>query len=961
MAKQEVRADLLLGRDTLSPGLIKAGRAAADAGGNVKDLSDKLRHLSDRTYDARLGLKGDKETGQTLDKLTAQLLRLSQRKVDPEVDLEGYLRTRAQITGIELALDRLDAKRTRIQIAVDKVAGLGFLQPGALGAAISLLPTLIPLTATVAAGAAAIGASFGAAAIGAAGFGLVAKSVLSEAASDSQKLQALQSSQAQQLASLQTRLGEATTKAQRRSLEQQIANLKASQARQRAALTEGWSKGYRDLLTNYQQFQDKWERISKSIAVPTLNVWLPVLTRGLQFLKPLIKPVADAFTLWGISLNTYFRDPAAAKHIKDMAAAFGNFAAQQLFRIGQFIKDIGQGIFNLGKDFAASGANFSSFGVWLSGIGDAFLKWSRSKKARDDVQGFMKFLHDEGPVVKGILSDLGKLLPGIFAGATTVGTLELQALGDFLNLIAGLPKGWQKGLTEAVGALLLLSKLGVVKVGLKLTGWSLAGSAATGAAEGAAGAGGTLAALQKSTGLKWVFRAGIAVALTELLVKPVLQQQSSGKGKNWWDNPFGTDKGKGALNSWQDLWHDIEHIFDTGRHWVAASWDRTWNDTIGKAERFGKAVVDSFKADWHDIAHVFDTMRHGIATAWDTIWRNTVTRAGRGVSDVAGKFRDMRGAATSILGNLRGQSATVWDTIWRNTVTRARNGIADVVGWFHRLPPSVRQALWGLGHMLYGVSHASLTDFLSGFRAVGGSVLKWLGGFVSSVISKVKSLLGIGSPSSVFHDIGVNMMRGLERGIKASAHKAANAARSAAQGATGAFADTGARSGSARLAQSFAASVLPRGWSFPALLSLWNQESGWNAYAVNPSSGAYGIPQSLGHGHPYNLGDYKAQIMWGINYIAGRYGSSQAAWAHEVAYNWYDKGGWLPPGLSLALNTTGRPEQVISGRGAGAPTPVVLEIRSSGRRADDLLVELIRDAVRVRGGGNVQAALGKRH
>ena len=63
--------------------------------------------------------------------------------------------------------------------------------------------------------------------------------------------------------------------------------------------------------------------------------------------------------------------------------------------------------------------------------------------------------------------------------------------------------------------------------------------------------------------------------------------------------------------------------------------------------------------------------------------------------------------------------------------------------------------------------------------------------------------------------------------------------------------------------------------AWPDLIKLWNQESGWSAYAVNPSSGAYGIPQSLGHGHPYNLGDYKAQIEWGINYIAGRYGNSQ--------------------------------------------------------------------------------------
>lgn len=80
---------------------------------------------------------------------------------------------------------------------------------------------------------------------------------------------------------------------------------------------------------------------------------------------------------------------------------------------------------------------------------------------------------------------------------------------------------------------------------------------------------------------------------------------------------------------------------------------------------------------------------------------------------------------------------------------------------------------------------------------------------------------------------------------------------------------------------------------WPDLQKLWTQESGWNANSVNSSSGAYGIPQSLGHGHPYSLGDARAQIAWGLNYIKGRYGTPAAAWAHEVANNWYSGGGLL--------------------------------------------------------------------
>jgi hypothetical protein len=70
---------------------------------------------------------------------------------------------------------------------------------------------------------------------------------------------------------------------------------------------------------------------------------------------------------------------------------------------------------------------------------------------------------------------------------------------------------------------------------------------------------------------------------------------------------------------------------------------------------------------------------------------------------------------------------------------------------------------------------------------------------------------------------------------------------------------------------------------------LWTRESGWNADAVNTTSGAYGIPQALPsvHGHPYSLGDWRRQIRWGHRYILRRYGSPCSAWGHEQAAGWY--------------------------------------------------------------------------
>jgi len=86
------------------------------------------------------------------------------------------------------------------------------------------------------------------------------------------------------------------------------------------------------------------------------------------------------------------------------------------------------------------------------------------------------------------------------------------------------------------------------------------------------------------------------------------------------------------------------------------------------------------------------------------------------------------------------------------------------------------------------------------------------------------------------------------------------------------------------------------GWGsdeqWAALENLWTRESGWNYRAENPSSGAYGIPQSLPGSKMAAAGkDWRTnpetQIRWGLDYIKARYGGPKRAWAFFQANNWY--------------------------------------------------------------------------
>lgn len=77
-----------------------------------------------------------------------------------------------------------------------------------------------------------------------------------------------------------------------------------------------------------------------------------------------------------------------------------------------------------------------------------------------------------------------------------------------------------------------------------------------------------------------------------------------------------------------------------------------------------------------------------------------------------------------------------------------------------------------------------------------------------------------------------------------------------------------------------------------ALEQLWTRESGWNHLAVNPSSGATGIPQSLPGNKMASAGadwqtNPQTQIRWGLGYIKDRYTTPLGAWAHFLDKNWY--------------------------------------------------------------------------
>jgi len=163
---------------------------------------------------------------------------------------------------------------------------------------------------------------------------------------------------------------------------------------------------------------------------------------------------------------------------------------------------------------------------------------------------------------------------------------------------------------------------------------------------------------------------------------------------------------------------------------------------------------------------------------------------------------------------------------------------------------------------------------------------------------------------------------------------------------------TGSVVANGALQQMIAATAAQFGWGGSQLAAInWiiSHESGGNPNAQNPTSTAYGLFQFLNSTWASVGGsktsDPAAQILYGLRYIASRYGSPTGAQAFWQSHGWYDQGGILQPGTTLATNNTGRPEAILT----QSQLATLTASRSQGLTASDIIALL--DARDGGGGG----------
>lgn len=101
-------------------------------------------------------------------------------------------------------------------------------------------------------------------------------------------------------------------------------------------------------------------------------------------------------------------------------------------------------------------------------------------------------------------------------------------------------------------------------------------------------------------------------------------------------------------------------------------------------------------------------------------------------------------------------------TGFRDNAIRAATG---VLKWFQDLPGNIGNALAGAGQWLVQTGRDIINGLLGGIQEMIGNVGKTIADGLAGAVQGAKDFLGIKSPSTVFHAIGINTMQGYVDGV----------------------------------------------------------------------------------------------------------------------------------------------------------------------------------------------------
>ena len=314
---------------------------------------------------------------------------------------------------------------------------------------------------------------------------------------------------------------------------------------------------------------------------------------------------------------------------------------------------------------------------------------------------------------------------------------------------------------------------------------------------------------------------GDALVNLQSVAQPIIDAFIGGLQSIWnWVQTNGPTIIDGVITGVQNAYNSIQPILQSIYTVVSG----VFNAVRGFVAEHGADIQATFQQAWSTIGEIVNGIRQIVEQVWGAIaqWvsdnqetiKGIFTVAWNTIKIVVGSVLDIiRGIVNAVLALLKGDTqgaldaiknifVNIWDRI-KDTVSQAvesvrmlllivwakikeavenawagiRKGIEDawdgIVNFFKSLP----ETLFNIGK---SIMEGLWNGIKSMFENIGNGISNWF----TSTIDDIKKKLGIQSPSTIFHGIGMNMMSGLALGIRSSADLPQAALEAAMSGVT---------------------------------------------------------------------------------------------------------------------------------------------------------------------------------
>lgn len=377
---------------------------------------------------------------------------------------------------------------------------------------------------------------------------------------------------------------------------------------------------------------------------------------------------------------------------------------------------------------------------------------------------------------------------------------------------------------------------------------------------------------------------------------------------------------------------------DTIKEWISKAWDWITSTTYN----VWQSIYSFFENIWNNItswiSNALDNIKGWINTAWE--WIKSATAAawdvikwfifgpiGAVVLFVTQNLDTIKATISGAWENIKSWTSNAWNTVvdfirnaWQNIVNAVSEKVNAVITFARELPGRVVSAVGDLARTLWDKGTSIIQGLLDGAMEKIRSLGSWASEIKDKIINAIKAVFGIHSPSTVFADLGVNMMKGLLQGLLQGPEILKSAIKSiggtlmdwlgglgsrVGEFFSGLFGGGGgAAGGAARWAgvaqQAMAMAGLPASF-LPLLLQRMNVESGGNPNAINlwdsnakRGTPSIGLMQTIGPTFDAYAGPLRglgitnplANIYAAIKYSLARYGIGgiPRAWGGRGGY-----------------------------------------------------------------------------